>query len=192
MLDTLEDLQRKADNTKNPVYVWRALAEWFANEDSDPRPVKERAPLPTWLCGYVSIWARRVEDLAAGRDYRIAPMPFGDLPMEWASVLRARRRQRTLEPPEATRLILHALGFKGSGWGAFRQARRLEEQDIEALSIDGFKNIVGIGDAESFDAMLDDHGNASNSVGGNPSISEERGSRKRIQKSRNARRSKPT
>lgn len=133
MLDNLEDHRVRAENTGNPVYVWRAFAEWYSIEESDPRPTKERLPLPPWLGDYLSIGGRRIRDLSEGKDYRIAPKPFGDLPREPASVERARRRKSILQPPEATRLILHALGFKRGSWGAFRQAKRLEEHDLEAL-----------------------------------------------------------
>lgn len=190
MLRELDELRVLEEATQNPIYFWRAVAAWSDLGSRDPKQVEQ--PLPPWLAEKLSIFARRICDLSEGKDYRVAPEPYGDLPRVWDSVNQAHGRGRTLKPPQATRLVLQALGFKRSGWGAFRQASRLEEQDIEDLSIKGLKQFVRLGDAQAFDALLEDHAKATEDANGTPSISDMRSSRKRIQKSRMARRPKPT
>lgn len=190
MLRELDELRELEESTRNPVYFWRAVVVWSDLGKRDPRQVKY--PLPLWLAQKLFVYARRICDLSEGKDYRVAPEPFGDLPRVWDSVNLGNGRGRTLEPPEATRLVLQALGFKRSGWGAFRQANRLQEHDLEELSIDGLKEFVGLGDAQAFDALLEDHATATEDPTGSPLISEMRSSRKRIQKSRMTRRPKPT
>lgn len=190
----IRNLNVLADRTGNPLYTWKALDEWFVLNEARTSADLPQLEVPQWCLDYLAIQARRLRDLAEGLDYRITPEPFGELPRNWESVERARRRKRTLSPLQATKQVLQALGFRRNGWNAFERARKLEQQDEDALSIEGFTTIAEMSEDESIHALLDDYMEKAASSGrDNAEITDSRSIRKRLAASRNARRvmSKP-
>jgi len=111
----MQELSLVADNTNNPLFLWKALSAWFDVNLVRGKLGSELLPMPQQFQTYLAVTAKRLRDLSEGLDYKRAPEPFGELPRVWESVEIARRRTRTLSAPQATRLALHAFGLR-SAW----------------------------------------------------------------------------
>jgi hypothetical protein len=145
--------------------------------------------MPEQLRTFLAIVSKRIGDLSEGLDYRKTPEPFGELPRVWESVEIARKRTRTLNAAQATKLALHAFGLKRNGWNAFERARALGERDLDALPQELYRGDMGEGVA--IEALLENHATRKASQrGGRPVQEDARGLRKRIRASRDSRRSK--
>ena len=177
-----------AGNTDNPLFLWKALSEYFDANLHRERLGLGRLEIPQQIRTYLAIVSKRLTNLSERLDYRQTPEPFGDLPHVQESLEIARRRKRTLDASKATNLALHAIGLRRDGWNAFERAMTLDEQDLDALTQEGYRTIVNMGEGESFDALLDDHAVSKASQRGDKSIQDARSLRKRVKASRDARR----
>lgn len=187
----MQELSLVADNTGNPLFLWKALSAWFDVNLAREKQGSELLPMPQQFQTYLTVTARRLRDLSEGLDYRKTPEPFGELPRVWESVEIARRRRRTLSALQATKLALHAFGLRRSGWNAFERAEALAQQDVDALSYEVFRDIGEMGDGAAVELLLEDFATQKPSPGsGRRKVEDARGLRKRIKASRGARQPK--
>ncbi len=188
-LDDMHDFCTVAKNQNNPLFLWKALSAWFEANSARSQLGLEQLEMPQQIRAYLAIVSKRIDDLSQGLDYRNAPEPVGELPRVWESGEVARKRTRTLNASQATKLALHAFGLRRDGWNAFERAMTLREQDLDALSQELYRSDMGEG--EAIETLLEDHlTTKASQVGRRLVLENVRGLRKRIKASRDARRSK--
>lgn len=187
----MQELSLVADNTDNPLFLWKSLSAWFDVNLLRGKLGSELLPMPQQFQTYLAVTAKRLRDLSEGLDYKRAPEPFGELPRVWESVEIARRRTRTLSTLQATKLALHAFGLRRDGWNAFKRAEALAQKDEDALSYELFRDIGEMGDGAAVELLLEDFSTQKPSSGsGRRKVEDARGLRKRIKASRGARQPK--
>ena len=186
-LDDIQDFCAVAENTDNPLFLWKALSAWSDANFARSKLGLEQLEMPQQIRAYLSIAAKRINDLSEGLDYRETPEPFGKLPRVSKSVDVARKRTRTLNAPQATKLALHAFGLRRDGWNAFQRGMTLRGQDLDALLQELYRSDMGEG--KTIEALLEDHLTNASQVE-RRRLEDVRGLRKRIKASRDARRSK--
>ena len=190
-LGNMQEMSLVAENTNNPLFLWKALSAWFDVNQLREKLGSELLPMPQQFQTYLTVTAMRLRDLSEGLDYRKTPKPFGELPPVLESVEIARRRTRTLSTLQATKLALHAFGLRRDGWNAFERAEALAQQDEDALSHELFRDIGEMGDGAAIELLLEDFSTQKPSPGsGRRKVEDARGLRKRIKASRGARRPK--
>jgi hypothetical protein len=128
----------------NPIWVWRGLARlaslcvYASAVCPELRGRRFIEDVPQWCAEYLIDAAYRVEQLAAGRDFRSR-----DLTPRFHFV------DGHLSPEQARDLIPSALSFVRPGWSAFREYRDddlsrlfLENQEI-APEVFSFEKLMG-------------------------------------------------
>ena len=190
-IQNFDDLRILFEGTGNPLYMWKAVAEWSVLNDARISAGFDRSPLPEFCLQSLGIYARRLRDLAEGFDYKETPEPFGELPRTQESVKRARGRKQMINPPQAIKAALHALDLKRTGWNAFKHARRVEQKDEDALTLETYREIGRLGYGAALELLVDDHAGTTGSELKKPQLIDSRSVRKRIAGSKDARRPKP-
>ena len=190
-VDNMSTYLRIAENTDNSVFIWKAMSEWVDANNFRRKLGSELLSMPKQILHYLETSSRSIRDLSEGIDFRQAPEPFGYLPRTMESVEIAHRRLRTLEPPQATKLALHALGFKRVGWNGFERAKELDWKFEDELSYKVFREVGEMGDNAAVELLLEDFSTQKPSRGsGRRKVEDARGLRKRIKAAREARRPK--
>lgn len=122
--------------SKNVVYLWRAIEAFRVVNDDRKLAGEPPLQLPEWIVAELGIMARRVMDIAEGKDWREAPEPFGLLPADTDALDRARARKAHLDPDLAVKAVMQALGFRSKGTNAFASFSRQNADVLDALSHD--------------------------------------------------------
>lgn len=191
-LENIENFHELSNGTGNPLYVWHALSELFIINNARNKKEIDPFPIPKWCMDHLEIICRRIRDLSEGKDYKMAPKPFGNLPFTTQTVESAWHRKPTLSPLEATRQVLFALGLRRPGWNAFERFRKLQQQDEETLFIESFCKIAGMSKSEAIKARLEEYDEEAAANGREKAkIDYARSVHKQIAASRNARKIKP-
>jgi hypothetical protein len=188
--EALEAQLARYKNTKNPLFAFKALDQWFMLNRARAADREKPVPMPDSVSAYLMVVARRMRDLAGGFDYRIAPEPFGVLPrtMDTLDQVRSRRGSEAPLPPDRARdLALDAFELTRAGWNAFERAYSLNKYEGDELAVEALQIVGGKKEGEAFELLLADYQGAAEKVGSDPEVTDVRGLRKRIRKARRAR-----
>lgn len=101
----LANLKGQYDQTKNPVYVWRAIAVCGGDLTGEP------SPYPAWCVEYLTRTSQNITWLAQRRDSRTKDPSHVD-----------RGRVAAISFAEALKRLPNALGLSKKGWNAFGAA----------------------------------------------------------------------
>jgi hypothetical protein len=164
--ETIEAYRIRWENTRNPLFVWEAINLCFGisvmrvREEAGslpPPPATEAYPFPDWCMAYLGIVAARLSSLADGRDYRIAPAPFGDGPSNAEALNRYWDAKPDLPAAQATDLSLWALGLRRNGSTAFKDFHLLRGKSFDVLSFEQFRS-DGMTYDEAIEAIAEEGG----------------------------------
>ena len=194
-LDALEVDRVRYDRTKNPLIVWQALNSWFTLNHYRAQAEKAPLPVPEWIVGYLNLVARRIADLSKGLDYRETPEPYGTLPRTQESVQRAKNRVQTLTPNKARDQVPAALGLVRNGWNAFERLSALRGQEIDELSMEGYRWMQNSGVKrtveQASEMIVDDYEVRGLRKGVKPEVTDSRSVKRRIAKLKHGKGTKP-
>ena len=168
LLETIEAYRIRWENTRNPLFVWKAIDLCFmiavvrvkaATGHLPTFLLTESHPFPAWCLGYLSLAAARLSTLAEGKDYRIAPAPFGDAdPADTTAWARAADASSDVNPVDAANLSTWALGLRRQGATAFGDIKSLEEKQMDMLSFEEFTLMGGMSYEAAMEALAEDSG----------------------------------
>ena len=138
ILETIEAYRIRWENTHNPLFVWKPIDLCFmiavvrrkaATRHLPTFPLMAAYPLPDWCLAYRCIAAGRLSTLAEGKDYRVAPAPFGDAdPADTTAWARAADTPSDIQPAQAADLSVWALGLRRQGATSFGNLQSLNGQ----------------------------------------------------------------
>lgn len=188
-LEAIENERVRYERTKNSLLVWIALHRWFVLNRRLAQAQRASFPMPEWILCWLDIAATRMSDLADGRTYRQAPVPYGELPRTQKSLQLAKRRKHILTPDEARDQALHALGIIRVGWNAFARYNALCSQEIDQISVDLYRETHTA--AHAHEMVLDDHEATAKRKGVDNKVTDARSVSRRIAKVRLAAARKP-
>ena len=197
---SIDELRLRYINTNNPVYAWRAVNLVRMLNQADPRHTGGRMELPDWVRNYLSIAARRICDLADGMDYREAPAPFGEWPVDpvepWDKVVkRVNSRKKTLSPGAAMKMVLSALELQRQGSNMFAVAEDLRRAELTESYAEMLMLTEGLSQEEAIGKFVDHalpeeqrlHIKGGQTIDPSFYVADARGVKKRLARARKAR-----
>lgn len=164
VLETIEAYRVLWENTRNPLFVWNAISLCFVISARSVReatgrlpelPLREAYPFPDWCMAYLSIVSSRISALADGKDYRIAPTPYGDAAGGAEAANRWLDAPSHVTPTKATELSLWALGLRRDGSTAFEDFTSLWHKQLDMLSFEELTQLRGKSYGEAIATVAD-------------------------------------
>lgn len=164
---TIEAYRVLWQNTQNPLFVWDAMAlcstipmrRLWSKKKALPATPPHAESFPDWIMAYLSVFAGRVSALAEGRDYRLAPAPFGDAASGDAVAFeKFLDSTGTIAADDATNLSLHALGLRRDGGNAFKDYQALRRKQLDMLSFEELKHLRHMSYDKAIDQVAEEAG----------------------------------
>lgn len=138
------------DKTKNPLYVWKALAaldtQTRLRDEHFGVPHTDLRPIPVWCIQYLMQVAQRISTLTLFLDERIQPQDPHEV-WKWIA-------NPSLTPAEAAARLSEALGID---WTSFTKLRTDDKQTEVFLDLAGLR-ADGLSSKEAMRQVMEKHG----------------------------------